>query len=99
MTPDQSRTFDSFLLRLAAARVLILVAFHALVFSGCYVLAWLLRFEFVIPPEFTQTFKWSFPIVVGVQLTVGLFLGFYRGWWRYVGIADVVRLVFGLSAS
>src|SRR4029077_5563355 len=25
--------------------------------------------------------------------------GFYRGWWRYVGMADVVRLVFGLSAA
>src|SRR5207244_6802257 len=27
------------------------------------------------------------------------FFSFYRGWWRYVGIADVVRLVFGLTTS
>src|SRR5947207_1157459 len=34
-----------------------------------------------------------------MQLTVGLIFGFYRGWWRYVGIADVVRLVFGLTTA
>ncbi|HEY8183859.1 MAG TPA: nucleoside-diphosphate sugar epimerase/dehydratase [Thermoanaerobaculia bacterium] len=38
-------------------------------------------------------------MVVGVQLLAGVFFGFYRGWWRYVGIADVVRLVFGLSSA
>ena len=36
-------------------------------------------------------------MIVGVQLLVGLFFGFYRGWWRYVGMSDVVRLVLGLS--
>lgn len=96
---NQSSVFDTFLLRLATARVLILFLFHALVFAGCYAIAWLLRFEFVIPPEYLQTFKWSFPVVVSVQLTAGIVFGFYRGWWRYVGIADVVRLVFGLSTA
>jgi len=90
---------DALLLRLAPARVLILFLFHALVFSGCYAFAWLLRFEFAIPPEFLHIFKWSFPIVVILQLTIGFFFGFYRGWWRYVGIADVVRLAFGLSTA
>lgn len=87
------------MLRLAAARVAVLFLFHTLVFSGCYALAWLLRFEFAIPAEYLQTFKWNYAVVVGVQLLMGAFFGFYRGWWRYVGIADVVRLVFGLSTS
>lgn len=101
MIPDnnQPSVFDAFLVRLAPARVVILFLFHALVFSGCYALAWLLRFDFVIPPEYLQTFKWSLPVVLGSQLAVGFLFGFYRGWWRYVGIVDVVRLVFGLSAS
>lgn len=90
---------DSFLLRIGAARVTILFLFHALVFAACYVFAYLIRFEFTIPAEFIDTFKWSLPVVVGTQLLVGVIFGFYRGWWRYVGMADVVRLVFGLSTA
>ena len=91
--------FDSFLVRIAAARVTILFAFHAVVFTACYAFAYLLRFEFAIPADFNETFKWSLPVVLGIQLVVGIAFGFYRGWWRYVGIADVVRLVFGLTLS
>lgn len=59
----------------------------------------MVRFEFAIPGEFIETFKWSLPVVVGTQLLIGIAFGFYRGWWRYVGMADVLRLVFGLSTS
>jgi FlaA1/EpsC-like NDP-sugar epimerase len=97
---DQNSSFiDSFLLQMAAARVAILFAFHAVVFIACYVLAYLLRFDFAIPPEALTTFRSSLSVVVGVQLMIGVLFGFYRGWWRYVGMVDVVRLVFGLSTS
>jgi FlaA1/EpsC-like NDP-sugar epimerase len=97
---DQSPSLvDTFLVRLSGARVAILFAFHAVVFAACYAFAYLLRFEFAIPTEFNETFKWSLPVVLGVQLLIGVVFGFYRGWWRYVGMADVVRLVFGLSLA
>jgi FlaA1/EpsC-like NDP-sugar epimerase len=87
------------LIRITGARVAVLFLFHAVVFMACYSFAYLLRFEFAIPSEFHDTFKWSLPVVVGIQLLVGIAFGFYRGWWRYVGLADVVRLVFGLSIA
>src|SRR5436305_7564885 len=93
------RALDALLIRLAGGRVVILFLFHAVVFAACYAFAVLLRFEFAIPPEFNQTFRWSLPVVLGIQLLIGVAFGFYRGWWRYVGLADVVRLVFGLSVA
>ena len=99
MTTENQSAFESFLVRMAGARVILLFLVHTAVFAGCYAFAWLLRFEFEIPAEFEQTFLWSFPIVVGLQLFIGAIFGFYRGWWRYVGITDVVRLVFGLTAA
>lgn len=90
---------SSLLQRLAGARVVILFLFHALVFAICYTFAWLLRFEFDVPAEWTETFKYSMPVVLGTQLLIGVFFSFYRGWWRYVGIADVVRLVAGLTVA
>ena len=99
MSAQQESIFQSLLVRLAAARVVVLFLFHLVVFSACYAFAWLLRFEFAIPIDYVETFKWSFPVVVGVQLLIGMLFGFYRGWWRYVGIADVVRLVLGLTTA
>ena len=85
--------------RVPALRVAILFLFHLAVFVTCYVLAWLLRFEGNIDPAYVQIFKWSLPVVVGLQILAGALFGFYRGWWRYVGLTDVVRLVFGLTAA
>jgi FlaA1/EpsC-like NDP-sugar epimerase len=99
MNADPKSVVDIFLLRLAAGRVAILFAFHGIVFAACYAFACLLRFEFAIPPEFNETFKWNLLVVVGVQLLVGVIFGFYRGWWRYVGMGDVIRLVFGLTTA
>ena len=97
----QSRVtwIEQFLIRVAAARVVVLFLFHAVVFAACYALATLVRFDFAIPVIYQATLKSALPIVVCVQLLVGLAFGFYRGWWRYVGITDVVRLVAGLTTS
>lgn len=86
-------------MRTQAARVAALFLFHAVVFTVSYGLAWLVRFEFDIGPEFDLLMLGSFPVVVGVQLVAGMFFSLYGGWWRYVGIGDVIRLVFGLTAA
>lgn len=94
-----ARFVDSILVRIAALRVAILFLFHAVLFVACYTLAYLLRFDFAVPADWLAVFKASLPVVVGTQLVVGAAFGFYRGWWRYVGIADVLRIVFGLSTA
>lgn len=77
----------------------LLFAFHAVVFAACYVFAWLVRFEFARPPAtLGATFTSSFFVIVGLQLLAGGVFGFYRGWWRYVGLSDVIRLVTGLTS-
>src|SRR5581483_732727 len=91
--------FERVLERLAGARVLILFIFHAIVFAAAFAFSYLLRFEFAIPAGEIATLRSSLAVVVCTQLLVGVFFGFYRGWWRYVGIGDVVRLVFGLSTA
>ena len=87
-----------FVFRLAPVRMALLFAFHAVVFSACYAFAWLVRFEFAPPPpEHAGTFTSSYWVIVGLQLVAGALFGFYKGWWRYVGLTDVIRLVVGLT--
>src|SRR5712692_4669551 len=96
---EDSSFLEALLNRLAAARVLILFIFHAIVFAAAYAFSYLVRFEFAVPPEHITTFRSSLLVVVGVQLLIGILFGFYRGWWRYVGIADVMRLMFGITTA
>lgn len=98
-TSSRLKSLESLIVRAGSARVLILFAFHAIVFAGCYALAFLLRFEFDIPHDYLRKLQTTAPFVVGVQLVVGAVFGFYRGWWRYVGIGDVLRVVFGMTAA
>src|SRR5438093_7983539 len=96
---EDNSVFELLVRRLAGARVLALFVFHAVVFAAAYAFSYLLRFDFSVRPDYLATFKASLPVVVGIQLLAGAIFGFYRGWWRYVGIADVVRLVFGLTTA
>ncbi len=92
-------SFRQLIDRLAAARVALLFIFHAFVFWSGYAFATLVRFEFDVPRYYERYFTETMPIIVGIQLLAGVFFGFYRGWWRYVGIADVIRLVAGLTTA
>lgn len=90
---------DSLVLRFSAVRVLLLFVFHAFIFSASYGFSWLVRFEFEVPQRHIPALESTFPIVVGVHLLLGAFFGFYRGWWRYVGMAEVIKLVIANSIS
>lgn len=98
-TSTNINSFESLVARAGSARVVVLFLFHAIVFAGCYGLAWLLRFEFDVPDDFMRKVLSTAPFVIGTQLVVGAAFGFYRGWWRYVGIGDVLRLVFGMTTA
>jgi len=97
--PTDPSVPNLFVFRHTLIRVVLLFLFHAIVFTTCYLFAWLVRFEFEISDAWVPVLSDSLPFVVGLQLLVGAVFGFYRGWWRYVGIYDVIRLVVGMSAA
>ena len=98
-TINNNPVLESIIRRLVGARVLLLLVFHLVVFTAAYALAFLLRFDFEVPPEYIPTFRSSMIVVVGLQLVVGFFFSYYKGWWRYVGVTDVVRLGAGLTTT
>jgi FlaA1/EpsC-like NDP-sugar epimerase len=99
VSEEKEGWIDALILRYSAVRVFLLFLLHAIIFAACYGAAFLVRFDFDIPKQHLVDFEAGLPWVVGVQLVVGAFFGFYRGWWRYVGMAEVIKLVIGLSVS
>ena len=61
-------------------------------FALAMVMAFLLRFEFDIPPEFFRQLLGLLPLAVVSKLVFFLFSGLYRGMWRYTGLSDLWRI-------
>ena len=80
-------------------RVAILVVIHGALFTGAYVGAFALRFDFAIPDQF-QTAMWQGLLpMLGIHLAVFAALRMFQGWWKYVSLYDVVALTRALVAA
>ena len=64
-----------------------------------YWIAYLLRFDGSVPPEYVARYWGTLPLLL--VLRVGAFAVFrqFRGWWRYVGMHDLAALVSALTWS
>jgi FlaA1/EpsC-like NDP-sugar epimerase len=89
---------DDVLQRMARARVVVLFVFHTIVFAVCYLFAELTAND-LAPLALTPAFWTAMAAVVVIQLSVGAVFHFYAGWWRYVSIADALRMAGGLTTA
>jgi FlaA1/EpsC-like NDP-sugar epimerase len=80
-------------------RVAVLCA-EVAIFAGAGTLAFLLRFDFGIPPVYQKYFLWGLAIWIPVKLLVFRLTGLDRGWGRFASVHDAVRIGVGnVSAS
>lgn len=74
-------------------------AFLWLVQSAIFALsgigAFLLRFDLSVPTEYSRHLEYALPIWVGVKIAVFRFQRLDRGWWWFVSIHDVSKIVLG----
>ncbi len=82
-------------------RVWLMALVHLVVFGLVYWMAFLIRFEFSIPPPGDMKIFWeSLPWVMAVNFMVFLIGGQYTGWWTYVTFGDLIALVrYSLAAT
>ncbi|MDQ3698034.1 MAG: polysaccharide biosynthesis protein [Gemmatimonadota bacterium] len=80
-------------------RTLVLVALHFLLIVASYTLAFLLRFEWVIPQTYAETYWRTLPVVLFVRLLAFAQFRLYQGWWRYVGMRDLHDLLKAVGVS
>ena len=72
---------------------------HLAIFSSAYVIAYLVRFEGVLPPEFQGLIRDTFPVVLSSKALAFLAFGLFQGWWRYVSIRDVMPIAAGCTGG
>lgn len=67
--------------------------------SLAWFLAYLLRFNFSIPAEFFASLVQTLPLAVALQAFVFVYMGLYRGVWRFASVSDLKRIILSVSLS
>jgi FlaA1/EpsC-like NDP-sugar epimerase len=65
------------------------------IFALSGVLAFLLRFDLRMPPAYLGHLAYGLPIWIVVKIVVFRVAKLDRGWWRYVSMSDLLRIVLG----
>jgi FlaA1/EpsC-like NDP-sugar epimerase len=70
-----------------------------LVLLCAYVMAYLVRFEGIIPPLQARTMAWTLPYVVGLYYGAMVLFGVHRLAWRYISLKDMRRIALAVASS
>ncbi|WP_026362316.1 polysaccharide biosynthesis protein [Geopsychrobacter electrodiphilus] len=73
-------------------RFWIIVGFKIAVIAASLLLAYLFRFDFAFTRVPWSHYLQFLPFLIAIKLAIFWWQGTFRGWWRYVSIADVVDL-------
>jgi len=78
---------------------LMVVCLDLLLVSFCYFLAFMIRFEMQIPPQFFLMMIETLPIVILLRLGCFWVIGLYKGIWRFASTEDLVLILKASSTS
>jgi FlaA1/EpsC-like NDP-sugar epimerase len=67
-------------------------AIQLVIFAVAGALAFILRFDFTVPPQYQLHLLAGFCIFVPAKILAFSFFRLDRGWWRYASIRDLMRL-------
>ena len=93
------RTAQEFVNRLTRIHRVVVWSVQLGVFALSGVAAFLLRFDFGLPSAYLRHLAYALPIWIVVKIVVFRVAGLDRGWWRYVSVNDLLRIVAGNFAG
>jgi len=82
----------SYLVRSYENRQIVALAAYAAIAALSYTTAFLLRFEFHVPEDFSIVFQHTLPLLVVLRIAFNWGFKLSSGQWRFVGPYDVARL-------
>jgi len=71
----------------------IVLALHLVLIPLAYAIAFALRFDLHVPPAYRELFWITLPFLLCMRLMGFAVFRLYSGWWRHVGLYDLVALI------
>jgi FlaA1/EpsC-like NDP-sugar epimerase len=72
---------------------------HFVIFAGAYHLAYLIRFDFIVPLEYGRVIRETILYLLIAKAIGFLAFGLFQGWWRFVSIRDILPIAAGCTAG
>lgn len=72
---------------------------HLIFFTVAYLGAYLVRFDFSVPPAYHPSMWNGLFVILAVKMTVFASLKMFQGWWKYVSLTDVIDLARALAIA
>jgi FlaA1/EpsC-like NDP-sugar epimerase/UDP-N-acetylmuramyl pentapeptide phosphotransferase/UDP-N-acetylglucosamine-1-phosphate transferase len=80
-------------------RRVVIVLFQLCLLAISYYLSFLLRFDFNLNSPYRRAFLLTLPFVLLVKLPVFYYFRLLAGWWRYVGMSDLLDIIKAAGVS
>jgi FlaA1/EpsC-like NDP-sugar epimerase len=80
-------------------RRFIIVSSQLILVGIAYYASFLLRFDFELSGYYKGVFAKSLPFLILIKAIVFFLLDLYRGWWRYVGMDDLMDILKACAVS
>jgi FlaA1/EpsC-like NDP-sugar epimerase len=77
----------------------VLLGFHLALIPASYFGAFVLRFDLPLPPDYLAVFYLTVVLLVPIRLLIFAVFGLFQGWWRHVGMQDLMDLLKAVSVS
>lgn len=85
--------------RLLKHRKIIIILSQIVLLTVTYYVSFLLRFDFSLTDPFLTVFLRTLGPVLIVKLLVFAYFRLFRGWWRYVGMSDLLDIIKASATS
>lgn len=80
-------------------RRIVVLGVNLLLITAANLAAYLLRFDWIIPPEYLHTIVETLPLIIIIRLITFHFYEVNTGLWRYVSIRDLLQIIKGVVVS
>lgn len=80
-------------------RRIVVLGVNLLLITVANLSAYLLRFDWIIPPEYLHTIVKTLPLIIIIRLITFHFYEVNTGLWRYVSIRDLLQIIKGVVVS
>ncbi len=85
--------------RILKYRKVVIVLSQIALLTLAYYFSFLLRFDFQLGGSYQAVFLQTLPIALGIKLLTFFYFRLFRGWWRYVGMSDLLDIIKAALAS
>jgi len=79
--------------RILKYRKIVIILSQIALLTLAYYFSFLLRFDFQLREPYQAVFLQTLPIVLGIKLLAFFYFQLFRGWWRYVGMSDLLDII------